>query len=224
MKKRMTRAAVLSGMLITLVVGLGGQTGPPYSGFLEDYPEMVAAPGPLGGLMWEKPGLMGTNYTALMLDQPEVFLHPDSSYKGIKSDQIKALADAYAEAVAIKLVDAYPIVDEPGPNVVRIRLALTNVYMKRKRGKLWFTPIGLVRTSLKAAAGRNISLEVATIEAEALDSVTDERLAVFMNQRGQRRDRERDLEEIDTSWGDMEEAIRDFSQFARARMDLFTSR
>ena len=45
-----------------------------------------------------------------------------------------------------------------------------------------------------------------------------------MNQRGQRRDRERDLDEIDTSWDDVEEAIRDFSQFVRARMDLFTSR
>jgi len=88
MKTHRTCAAVVGGILITLVVGLGGQTGPPYSGFLEDYPEMEPAPAALGGLMWEKPGLMGSNYTAIVLDQPEVFLHPDSSYKGIKSDQL----------------------------------------------------------------------------------------------------------------------------------------
>ena len=44
-----------------------------------------------------------------------------------------------------------------------------------------------------------------------------------MNQRGQVRNRERDLEEIDTSWSDIEDAIRDMANLARARMDLFAA-
>ena len=46
--------------------------------------------------------------------------------------------------------------------------------MKKTRPKLFFTPFGLALTGLKAAAGKNISLEQVAIEAEVVDSETGE--------------------------------------------------
>ena len=218
------RTAWLVGIVFALSALLGAQPQPELSGFVDTYPDMTPAPTAMGGLMWEKPGLEQMGYTSIIVDQPEIFVHPESRYTGINADQIKTLADSFQEALVVQLVDAYPIVDQPGPKVVRIRLALTDVYMKRTRAKIFFTPIGMAITGLKAAAGKNISLEQAGIEAEVTDSETGEQLAVFVNQRGQVRDRERDLERIDTSWSDIEDAIRDFAHLARARMDLFAAR
>ncbi len=49
-----------------------------------------------------------------MIDQPEIFIHPDSKYKGMKPDDMKALADGFREILIdeIKKRDIR-VVEEP---------------------------------------------------------------------------------------------------------------
>lgn len=54
------------------------------------------------------------------------------------------LADAYRDIVATKLAMVHPVVEQPQPNIIRLRLALTNVYLKKRGGVLAW--IALERT------------------------------------------------------------------------------
>ena len=80
------------------------------------------------------------------------------------------------------LEPAYPVVSKPGPGVLRLRLAITNVYLGKPKHKFGqYTPIGLVASGVKKAKGKskkNYSLQNASVEAEMFDSQSGERLAV----------------------------------------------
>ena len=167
-----------------------------------------------GALYWRAPGAKA--YDRVILPQPEIFLHPDSKYKGIKPDQMKVLADTLREQFAIEISDRYPIVTEPGPTTVVVRVALSGMYMKKSRFRIWnVTPVGMSGYLVKNAVGKNVSLVEATLEAEALDSLSSDRLGVFVHKKGQHKDKERDLKEEKSSWDEIYEglvvAAKDFS-------------
>ena len=81
----------------------------------------------------------------VMIDQPEIRMAPDSP-TGAKPADLTAIA----EAMRTQLVDAltkagYNVVTAPGPNILLLRLALTDVYLEKEaRGVLGYTPIGFV--------------------------------------------------------------------------------
>ena len=75
------------------------------------------------------------------------------------------------------------VATELGPDVLRVRTALTNVYLKRDSGRTRM-PIRYTTFQLRTALGRQVSLVNATIEAEVLDSETGQRLGVIVVQEG----------------------------------------
>jgi hypothetical protein len=94
------------------------------------------------------------DYKAVLVDQPEIFIAADSKYKGAKGDQLKALADV-ARLATIERLEAggYTIATEPGPDVLYMRWAITDLYLqKKKRGILSYTPLGMVVHATKSAA------------------------------------------------------------------------
>ncbi len=97
------------------------------SDFLSDYSKLQRD-GQMGYsyLAPDAPGRMA-NYSALLIDQPEIFVSPDSEYKGMKPDDMKQLADAFRNAMVQELVETYTIVDQPGPNVLYLRFAFSNL-------------------------------------------------------------------------------------------------
>jgi len=80
------------------------------------------------------------NYSALLIDQPEIFVSPDSEYKGMKPDDMKQLADAFRYAMVQELAETYTIVDQPGPNVLYLRFAFSNLQVKKQRRRLLAIP------------------------------------------------------------------------------------
>ena len=81
------------------------------------------------------------NYTAVIVDQPEIFIAPNSKYKGMKPDDMKTLADAFRTSMTQALAQDYMIVEQAGPNVLYVRFALSNLQLKKKKkGLLNFTP------------------------------------------------------------------------------------
>src|SRR5450432_1037678 len=119
--------------------------------FLGDYSKLVVTPlkNNMGtDLLYLYPGALGklSKYTAVMVDQPEILISPNSDYKGAKPTDLQAIA----ELVRKDVVDAmkaggYGVVDASGPNVLYLKLAVTDLSLKRKkRGILGYTPIGFV--------------------------------------------------------------------------------
>lgn len=180
------------GMLLSLIA-LASQSGIAQqneSGFLRDYSKLQAAPDNPFEELYIAPDAMkrAAQYTAVMIDQPEIFVHPDSKYQGMKPDDMKAIADSLREAVAQELRGGYQLVDQPGENVLYVRLAIGDVMLqKKKRPILAYTPIGAI-----VHAGKNLAKDVTDkidltdlkIEGEVLDSISLEQLGAMTTSRG----------------------------------------
>jgi hypothetical protein len=153
-----------------------------YSGFIDNYPEMTK--GKKADFVFKKEGTDFKAYTKIMMDHVVFYFHKDSKYKGIHADELKQLADAFHQAFAEALGDAYPIVGTPGPDVLRIRTAITNV-KPSKPGLNTVTsilPVGFALSTVKkTATGTHAFVGAASLEAEFLDSQSNGQLAVIID-------------------------------------------
>ncbi len=199
---KVTDFVILSLLVISTSVVGWAQQEPELSGFLGDYPPLTPAEEGSEILFWKAPNIEA-KYVAVLVDQPQIFIHPDSPYKGIDPDELKVLSDAYREVVATKLATAHPVVEQPQPNIIRVRLALTNVYVKRKKGSSSGSSTNEHTT--KASLGRRYSLVEATVEAEGIDNETGQRLAVAVRKKVRREGE--DVNEEATSWDDLRAAL-----------------
>ena len=200
-----------------------------FSGFLSDYSEFAPPPGDnIVDLIWLAPDLRTRlqGYDAIMVDQPEIVLHAESPYGGFKPDEMKAVADGFREAViqAIRST-AYAVVEEPGEKVLYLRLAATNLYVKRKLSKnpLSYTPVGfavkVVRKALTKDLDKKFSLVELNVEAEMLDSMTGERLAAAVERLGARKDKQTGQKKELTSWEQLEWAMGECGRRMRCRLE-----
>ena len=192
-----------------------------FSGFLDNYEQLEPAEDVWLNYVYTgpdfRPKVAGT--TAFMLEQPEIFIAPDSKYKGMKPDDMKMLADSLRAVFGETLAEKYQIAASPGPNTLIFRMALTNVHMKKKgRGLLGYTPVGFVASGAKKALMNdfvdNIMLTEVVWEAEILDSQTGERYGALIIGLG---DKENKKEF--TSWDQLMAALEVGAQRVLCRID-----
>lgn len=156
------------------------------SGFLGGYYKDLQ-PGPEGGAKqrWLKPGVDFSKYDKVMLDSVRFYLAADSEDLGIDPEQMKELADAFNKELVNALKDKYPIVAEPGPDVVRIRVALTGIKQSRPvlSGISSVTPPGIVISTVKKLSTGSWAGSGATrAELMAIDTMSDEVIAVGVDE------------------------------------------
>lgn len=153
------------------------------SGFLgEYYKYMEPAPG-LGDnwMRWTKPGVDFSKYDRLMLDGVVFYLSDDSEDKGIDPEVMKDLADTFNQEMVNTVKDKYPVVAEPGPEVMRIKFALTGIRQSRPvlSGATTVIPAGLAISVIRKEATGEWSGSGATdSEVMAIDSVSNEVIGV----------------------------------------------
>ena len=147
-------------------------------------------------------------YKAIMIDQPEFSVAADSKIKSLKPDDMVALAEALRKVLSDKLAEDYVVVDEPGPDVLWLRSATSNLYLKKaKRSLLSYTPAGFVIHAVKGALTHDITKKISfvevTVEAELLDSMSGERIVAFVTHRGQRKDKAKKQKLEPSSWQEL---------------------
>jgi hypothetical protein len=175
------------GFVLVITAGCAQQQVK-YSGFMGNYPTFQPGPSDGADLRYLKEGADFSKYNKVMLDHVVFYLKEDSKHKGIRPEEMKELADMFHVATAKALEGAYPIVGEPGADVLRVRVAITNIEPSNPAASGFTTvvPIGLAISIIKkGATGKHTGVGGAGMEAEFLDSVTNERLAAA----------------IDTKWG-----------------------
>jgi len=160
----------------------GCASGPKQTGFLGNYYENLG-PGPKDGAKyrWLKPGVDFGKYHKLMIDSVVFYYAPDSEDKGIDGVEMKELTDAFNAELLNVLKDKYPIVAEPGPDVARVKIALTNVKKSKPvvSAITSIVPVGIGVSIIKKGAGGSWSGSGATsAEFMALDSTTNDVIAV----------------------------------------------
>lgn len=175
--------SVLAGFILVVAAGCAQQQVK-YSGFLENYPTFQ--PGPSGGvdLVYLKEGADFGKYNKVMFDQVVFYLKKDSKYKGIQPEEMKELADMFHLAAAKALEGAYPIVGEPGADVLRVRVAITDIEPSNPvaSGLTTVMPIGLALSTIKKGiTGKHTGVGSASMEVEFLDSLTNERIAAAID-------------------------------------------
>lgn len=193
--------------------------------FLSDYSGLKPSPDNPFDELYIAPGALtrAAQYTAVMVDQPEMFIHPDSKYKGIKPDDMKAIADAMREAIAAELRSGYQIVDAPGPNVLYVRFAAGDLMLeKKKRGILAYTPAGAIFQATKRSLSdvtTYVNVRNMMIEGEVLDSQSLEQLAAMTTTRGSLSTKAAADPEKEVSWDDMTALFGLVGKRLRCRLD-----
>jgi hypothetical protein len=209
-------AALLAGCASMDTASTGA--GPaPESKFLGAYAARLA-PGPEDGarMRWLKPGVDFGKYNKVMLDSVVFFLADDSDYHGIDPAELKELADAFNLKMVQALQGHYPIVAGPGPDVVRLRFAITNLKQSRPvvSGVTSVVPVGLGISLIKKGATDSWSGSGATgAELMALDSETNDVIGVA------RDDRTAGFTERFTKWGSAEDAFAFWAGRAKLFLD-----
>jgi hypothetical protein len=156
------------------------------------------------------------NYTAVMIDQPEIFIAPNSKYKGIKPDDMKALADAFRTSMSQSLAQDFMIVEQAGPSVLYVRFAITNLQLKKKKKGLFsYTPVGLVagvaKSALTSDITKKIDLKGLVMEMEVLDSNSKQQLAAAVEVRS-------GSKEEPASWAELEAMIGVYAERMRCTL------
>jgi len=187
----------------------------PNSGFLDDYSGLKADPDRSGAMIYRKSGVSLGAYNKIVISPIEIWYHPNTKYKGVSPDEMKVLADTFASILTNELEPDYPVVGSTGKGVLIVRLAITNLKMKKKkRGLLGYMPIGAAITALKDVAGKRITLSDATIEAELLDGENGERLGTLVDSLS-----ETVSKKDKPSWASLEQALTFYAKRFRSRMD-----
>jgi len=200
---------------LPVVFGCAGTQGVKYSGFLGDYSQFK--PGKEGvAQVYIKKGVDFKKYKKLMPDHVVFYLKEDAQYKGIQADEMKELADEFHKAFIKAFGDAYPVTDTPGPDVLRIRVAITDIEPNKPglSAISTVTPVGLaVSTIKKGVTGKHTGVGSTSMEAELLDSLTNERLAAAVDSRTGGK-----LEGM-SKWGSAKEAFEFWSKRLRVFLD-----
>lgn len=194
-----------------------GEATPEKVGFLEGYYEKLG-PGPKEGaeLRWLKPGVDFGKYTKVMIDSVIFYLAADSEHKGIDGNEMKELTDAFNLEIANAFKDKYPIVSESGPDVLRIRLAITDIKQSSPglSAVSSVIPIGLgVSVVKKGATDSWTGSGATTAEFLAIDSMTNEVVGAAKDSRSA------GFTERFSKWGSAKEAFKFWAGRIRAFMD-----
>src|SRR4030095_15792506 len=156
------------------------------SGFLKDYAELKPGTGDQALYRYVKPGVDWKKYTESILDPLSIYKTPESDLNGIPEEELKSLADYLDATLREHLKNDYTFVTTPGPDVMRIRCAITGA----SGGSVGINivssilPIGIALANVgKLVSGKYAFVGQAGIEAEFLDSMKGTRLAGAMDAR-----------------------------------------
>ncbi len=191
---------------LALIATTGFAAEHKYSGFLEGYYDKLQ-PGPEDGakMRWVKPGVDFAKYNKFMVDGVVFFFADDSEYKGVDPQVMKDLADSFNREIVNALQKNYTIVTEPGPEVVRLRIAITGFKQSRPgiSAVTSVVPVGLAISTVKKGASGSWSGSGSTsAEFMALDSTTNDVIVVAAD------DRTAGFTERFSKWGSAEEAFK----------------
>lgn len=192
------------------------------SGFLGDYSNLVpdAKNGDL--LLYEKSPNALSNYHKFIFDPVTIYLLPEATDRGIDPDDLERLAKYFHDAVTDELTKSgYEIVTTPGPGVLELSVAITNV---EPTGGKKNAAVKGAATAASVAVAPGASLLVPRlsvgkigIEGEMVDSTSGERIVAFVTSKGGRRW----FSGFNAykKWGDIEAAFRSWAKDFRQRLD-----
>jgi hypothetical protein len=216
---------LVMGFAWTMASGCAAPAKESRSGFLTDY-SRLKQDDPLSTVDWlyVNESVVFGAYDEIMLEHVVFFLKGDAQYRGIQADEVTDLSDAFHDAIVEALSGPYSFTDEPGPGVMRMRMAITDLVPSKPASGTITTvvPVGLAASHIKkAATGSHIGIGEVAIEAELLDSQTDEVLGAVIDRQTGKKFK---VDKTFTKWGHAKEAFKLWAQTLRKRLNMLSGR
>jgi len=154
------------------------------SGFLGDYSDLRSGRKDEPQLIYIRPDVDWARYTAIHLES--VTLWRDKKTDDVPADEQQILTDYLYAALHEQLSKDYQMVDRPGPDVLRLRAAITEA----KGSKAVLNTITsivpqlrLLTTIVGMSAGTSVLVGKAGVEGEITDSMSGVRLMAGLDER-----------------------------------------
>ena len=182
-----SRMALIFAVAIGLVAcSASGMKNVEQSGFLKDYSQLKPGTDDQAALVYVKPEVNFKGYNKIMFERVAIAFAPSSKGREVDPTMLKELADYYQIALQNAFKDGYELVDQPGPDVLWVRVAISDVVASNPTANTMSSiiPIGIaVSAAAKATMDANLGTGEAATEMEVLDSTTKERLAAAVDRR-----------------------------------------
>lgn len=179
------------------------------SGFLMDY-ERLERPESGRAAFWANPSFELSDYDAIQVAEVEIW---DSTKRsdGIVQDDAVRLANMLRERTVAKLEAAgWRVVEEGGPRVAHLRMALTELNGANRFGNILTSMPYMTTPAIKlvsAASDIHVFVGKASTELQILDSANGTVLAEAYD----RRVGAHALSNIGSTWGDVEDSLEIFA-------------
>lgn len=215
------RSGLMAALAMFMTTNIAVAEGPPESGFFDDYSKLQPAED-----SWVSYAYVSDDFReklasarALVIPQPEIFLAPDSKYKGMKPEEMAIISDSMRALVVDQFRDKYQITNTAGPDTLIVHIGFSNLYLKKKgRTLIGYVPVAFVATTAKRALLDDFTDKVLLTElvweAELLDAETGEVLAQLLLELG-----DRDKKKRFTSWDELATALMVGAKRFRCRFD-----
>lgn len=177
--------AVLAGLTCGCLTTYQARQANP-SGFLGDYSQFREGRDGEALLVYINAKSDFKSYNKILLDPVRIYAAKDSGLGKLSKEDLQRLVNYLDATLREHLKGDYTFVDAPGPGVMRVRVAITEARGAKVLMDTFSTlmPIGLALSEVKnLATGSHTAVGSVGIEAEALDSMTQDRLFGAVDER-----------------------------------------
>ena len=177
-------------------------------------------------MRWRSPDFVAQHYKAILIDPVIVWHMTEQSDKtGVKPAELQALAAHFQQVLTKALTDIkFPLTDKPGPGVLRISAAITEVRPSNpvRNTISSVLPIGiLISLGEKATIGRDVNVGSCAVALRFSESDTDKTVGLFTDDRQGAKYSTENFSEL----GQAQKALDDWAALIQKRiLDLWGSK
>ncbi len=187
-----------------------------FSGFLGDYSQLQPAPDREGVLLFIDRSADYRPYTKVMFDPVQFYITPNPDYPVVPRDELVRMGESLLRSFQQALAPVYRVVSQPGPDVLRVRTAITGIQpAKPSMEAIDFFPIKAIFNVGREAAGAGPRVAEMTAEIEVLDPSGKRVAAATATRKG-----DKNLAQGDrVTWNDLQSINAYWAKGFRQRLD-----
>lgn len=160
------------------------------TGFLSDYDRLKPVEGMKGAQAWRSENTDWKKFNKVLIERIQVYLKEEKDRKPVDPTDLKMLIDYFHDALVKELKPSAEIVDQEGPDVLRVRIAIVDLVPTVAYRSLvgTATPYGFVAELASGpATGRSVGttpyLGYTGVEAQFINAGSREVVAEFTDMR-----------------------------------------
>jgi hypothetical protein len=162
-----------TGAILLTIAVLGGCKSTPeasQTGFLGDYSQLQPAPDREGVMLYIDRSADFRPYTKLLMEPVQVLVTPVPDQPPPPPEVIQRIGSQFRDSLQRALAPTYQLVDQPGPDVLRVRSAITGLEAaKPGAGAIDYLPLKALYNVGREAAGAGPRVVEMKAELEVLD-------------------------------------------------------